>query len=112
MTIAITVLTVMVLLLAYGVGERQRLLQALLIQNKLLQDHNAWLRSQRAAPDVDVSDFTDREASTSFAVKCGYIGAVQSYNVKEDPRHRADALREALEYFRRHVADHVAAANH
>ncbi len=112
MTVAITVLVVMALLLAYGVGERQRLLQALLVQNKLLQDHNAWLRAQRAAPDVDESDFSDREAATSFAVKCGYIGAVQSYGVKEDPRRRADALGEANEYFRHHVARHVAAANH
>jgi hypothetical protein len=111
-TVIIIVLGVLVLALLYCVGDRHQRLEALSKENKHLADINWMLLSQRTEPEVDLSNFTDREAATSLAVMSGYVSAVATYDVKEDPRRRATALHNAREYFRRHVADHVAAANH
>jgi hypothetical protein len=86
--------------------------QVLVIQNKHLESVNAMLRARCQAPDVEVSNFTDSEAALAFAVECGYAGALVARKAGQDSRPRPEALRSSLDYYRRHVADVVASANH
>jgi hypothetical protein len=110
--VAIFLLVAWVLRLGWCLSQAAKLMQVQAIQNEHLESVNAWLRSRCATPDIDVSDCTDGEAAVSLAIRSGYIHAIVSQGVKEDARRRPAALREALEYYREHVAAAVASANH
>lgn len=112
MIVVSIILFVWILIFGARLAKQSRYLELLAIQNKQLEEINAMLLTRCASPDVDVSNFTDCEAAISFAIQCGYVGAVTGQNVKEDHSRRAGALRDSLEYYRRHISGVVALANH